>query len=96
MHEKQRRLEAGETFTTSEGGNSMAPKIHSRQKHVLAPIKLEDVVKGDIVFCKVGGKYYTHLVRAIGPRGAHIYNNKGRENGWTKQVFGKVIEVLPR
>ena len=89
------RLLAGETFITSERGNSMVPLIMSGQNHKLAPITLEEVKVGDIVYCKVHGSMYTHLVKAIDPiRGCQIGNNKGKINGWTKQVYGKVIEVL--
>lgn len=92
---KLERLSNGETFETSEKGNSMTPLIKSGQKHILEPITLEDVKVGDIVYCKVRGKLYTHLVKAIDKvRGLLIANNHGHENGWTKQVFGKVKEVL--
>lgn len=92
---KEKRLSAGETFVTSEKGNSMVPLIKSGQKHRLAPVKLEDVKIGDIVFCKVKGRYYTHLVKAVdAQKGCLIANNRGHVNGWTRKVFGKVIEVL--
>lgn len=92
---KRDRLQSGETFVTSERGNSMAPLIYSGQEHKLAPVKLDDVVLGDIVYCKVNGNFYTHLVKAIDDkRGLLIGNNRGKNNGWTKQVYGKVIEVL--
>ena len=92
---KLEKLEAGETFTTSEKGNSMTPLIKSGQDHVLAPVKIEDVEKGDIVYCKVKGNFYTHLVKGLDEKkGCLIGNNKGRLNGWTRQVFGKVIEVI--
>lgn len=92
---KLERLQNGETFVTKETGNSMVPLIKSKQEHVLAPILIEDVVPGDIVYCKVKGNWYTHLVKAIDPlKGCLIGNNKGNINGWTKQVYGKVIEVL--
>lgn len=94
MHWKEEKLKRGETFITSEKGNSMSPIIKSGQEHKLAPVKLEDVKVGDIVFCKVKGHYYTHLVKGKGMRGLLIGNNKGGINGWTKQVFGKVIEIL--
>ena len=56
-----------------------------------------EVKKGDIVYCKVNGNFYTHLVLATSMQGGcHIGNNKGRENGWTKEVYGKVVEILPR
>jgi hypothetical protein len=39
---------------------------------------------------------FTHLVKARDEqRGLQIGNNKGHINGWTKQVFGIVVEVLP-
>ena len=92
---KRTQLEAGNTITTSEKGNSMVPLIKSGQKHILAPTKWEDCEKGDIVYCRVKGNYYTHLVYAKQEdKGLLIGNNKGRVNGWTKKVFGKVIEVL--
>ena len=65
----------------------MTPLIKSGQEHVLSPINLSDVEVGDIVFCKVKGRYYTHLVKAKG-------NNHGKINGWTKSVFGKVTKIL--
>ena len=75
-------------------GNSMTPLIKSGQKHVLSPVTLDKVEVGDIVFCKVKGRYYTHLVRAKGDRGVLIGNNHGKINGWTKSVFGKVTKIL--
>lgn len=94
MNWKQQKLEEGQTFETSEKGNSMTPLIKSGQHHILEPAKWEDCVKGDIVFCKVKGRYYTHLVWAKSNNGLHIGNNHGHSNGWTKQVWGKVKEIL--
>jgi hypothetical protein len=92
---KLERLLNGETFTTKEKGNSMVPLIKSNQEHIIAPVMIEDVKTGDIVYCKVKGNWYTHLVKAIDPiKGCLIGNNKGNINGWTKQIYGKVIEVL--
>ena len=92
---KLEKLQNGETFVTSERGNSMVPLIKSKQDHELAPVSIEDVVVNDIVYCKVKGNFYTHLVKAIDPKkGCLIGNNKGGINGWTKQVYGKVINVF--
>lgn len=92
---KLERLLKGETFETKEKGNSMVPLIHSGQLHILAPCKIEDIKVGDIVYCKVKGNFYTHLVKAVDlTKGLLIGNNKGRINGWTKQVYGKVIKTL--
>lgn len=91
---KLEKLQAGETFETSEKGNSMVPLIYSGQKHTLAPIKLEDVNVGDIVYCKVHGRFFTHLVKAKKEDGSvQIGNNHGHINGWTRNVYGKVISV---
>ena len=95
MNWKLEKLKKGETFITSEKGNSMSPIIKSGQNHKLAPIELKDVNVGDIVFCHVKGHFYTHLVKAKNDdRGCLIGNNRGNVNGWTKQVYGKVIEIL--
>ena len=95
IHYKQKLLQEGKTFETSEKGNSMVPLLKSGQKHVLEPINIEDVEIGDIVFCKVKGSYFTHLVTAKNEiKGVQISNNHGHVNGWTKNVFGKVIKIL--
>lgn len=95
MNWKLEKLHKGETFITKERGNSMVPLIKSGQEHKLAPITWEEAQVGDIVYCKVKSKFYTHLVKAKNPdKGCQIGNNKGGINGWTKQVYGKVIEVI--
>lgn len=92
---KLERLLNGETFITNEKGNSMVPIIKSGQNHKLSPAKWEDCEVGDIVYCKVKSKFYTHLVKSKSiERGLLIGNNKGNINGWTKNVYGKVIEIL--
>ena len=96
--EKVARLQLNKRITTSEKGNSMLPIIESGQKHVLELITdLSTIKVNDIVFCKVQGVYYTHLVTAIKKNGDsllfQISNNHGHVNGWTKQLYGKVIEI---
>jgi len=95
IHWKQKALEEGKIFETSEKGNSMVPLIASGQKHILKPVKWEECEPGDIVFCKVKGRYYTHLVKAKSlDKGLQIGNNKGGINGWSKSIYGRVSEVL--
>ncbi len=89
------RLQAGETVAFREGGNSMTPRIKSRQKCTYAPVSsIDDVKIGDAVFCRVGGSYFTHLITAIRDE-VQISNNHGHVNGWTKidNVFGRVIKI---
>ena len=96
MNYKVEKLQRGESFVTSEKGNSMIPLIHSGQPHKLAPASWEELNVGDIAYCRVGKFFYTHLVKAKDAnRGLQIGNNKGGINGWTKNVYGKVVEVLP-
>ena len=92
---KLERLQNGESFTTSEKGNSMTPKIKSGQEHILSPAQWNTVDVGDIVYCKVCGRFYTHLVIAKNEaKGCLIGNNHGNINGWTKQIYGKVTKIL--
>ncbi len=73
----------------------MIPLIYSGQEHRIAPAKWDDVKVDDIVYCKVNGRFYTHLVTAKNPQqGCLIASKKGNVNGWTKHIYGKVIEVL--
>ncbi len=92
---KLERLQLGETIITSEKGNSMIPILLSGQKHKLSPTTWEQCKIGDVVYCKVKGNFYTHLVKATNNvKGLLIGNNRGGINGWTKQVFGIVTEIL--
>ncbi len=89
------KLLAGETIISKEQGNSMTPILKSKQPVRIEPCTWEDVEKGDIVYCTVRGNTYTHLVKGKNvKRGVLIGNNHGHINGWTKKVYGKVIEIL--
>jgi hypothetical protein len=92
---KELRLKDGETIISKEVGNSMVPLIRSRQSVKLTPCTYLQVKKGDIVYCRVHGKHYTHLVKAVNPkRGCLITNANGHENGWTRNIYGKVTKIL--
>jgi hypothetical protein len=43
---KLERLQQGESFTTSEKGNSMTPRIKSGQEHILSPAQWNSVDVG--------------------------------------------------
>jgi len=95
-HAKE-ELAKGHTIEVSPRGNSMTPKIKSGQKIRLEPLGDRVVKKGAIVFCKVNGNEYVHLVTAIRNNGesVQISNNHGHVNGWTnkKNIFGIVTKV---
>ena len=82
-------------------GNSMLPILKSGS---LLTFEVSDTGLyhvGDIVFCKVRGRYIdAHKIIKVRPlpRGSIgieylIANNKGHENGWTTQVYGRVVEA---
>lgn len=97
MNWKVEKLLVGETIISKEPGNSMTPILESRQAVELKSCNWEEVEVGDIVYCKVRGNYYTHLVKAKNEkRGVQIGNNHGHINGWTKQVYGKVTKIFEK
>lgn len=89
------RLLAGETVENKEGGNSMVPLIHSRQPVTIEPVDPTKLEPGDIVFVKVRGRFFTHLVKALRGNEVQIGNNHGHINGWAKSynVFGIITAV---
>jgi len=90
-------LAAGKTASLRLHGNSMRPRIRSGARVTLEPCTAEEAEVGDAVLCRVRGTIYCHLVTALkggkGNRQVQISNNHGHVNGWTKAVYGRVIEV---
>ena len=72
-------------------GNSMLPILKSGS--LLTFTKSENYEIGDIVFCKVKGRFIDahKIVKKDAQKGYLIANNHGFENGWTKIIFGKAI-----
>lgn len=98
IHWKEKKLSEmakGESFITSEKGNSMTPIFQSNEDMLLTKIdSLDEVEVGDAVFCKVKGSYFTHLVKAKDEKkGCLIGNNHGKINGWTKNVFAIATKI---
>ena len=87
------QLQAGEVVKTRLSGNSMTPIIQSRQLVTIEPCTIDDVQTGDVVFCKVKGKYFLHLITAKRDGQVQISNNHGHVNGWTTKIFGKLVKV---
>lgn len=73
-------------------GNSMLPILQSGS--MLTFQKQETYKIGDIVFCKVKGRFIDahKIVKTDPQKGYLIANNHGWENGWTRVIFGKVIQ----
>jgi hypothetical protein len=72
-------------------GNSMIGKIESGQLCTVEPVAPETLEFGDIVLCKVNGREYLHLVKAIEGSRFLIGNNRGRINGWigANAIYGR-------
>lgn len=74
----------------------MAGKINSGDLCTIEPIDASEVRIGDVVLCRVKGAEYLHLVKAVGPAGqVLIGNNRGKTNGWTRAIYGRLVSVEP-
>jgi hypothetical protein len=92
------QLKDGKTVSFRPRGASMKGKIESGQLCTVEPIADVSLLKvGDIVLCKVNGKEYLHLVKAIQGQRFQIGNNRGRINGWVAagSIFGKCVRIEP-
>ncbi|MEK7834240.1 MAG: S24 family peptidase [Acidobacteriota bacterium] len=89
------KLKNGETISFRPRGNSMSGKIESGQLCTVEPVDPASIEVGDIVLCKVNGREYLHLVKAIQKPRFQIGNNRGRINGWitANSIFGKCVKI---
>jgi len=91
-------LKAGEVVKITGIGNSMTPILKSRQPVICIPVTQDTILnKKDIVFCKVNGKYYLHLIWSLKPGDRFLIgNNHNHPNGVIsrKNIYGKVVEIL--
>ncbi len=73
----------------------MTGKIESGQLCTVEPVDQTSLRVGDIVLCKVRGREYLHLVKAIQGERFQIGNNRGRINGWISAgaIFGRCVQV---
>jgi SOS-response transcriptional repressor LexA len=74
-------------------GQSMKPILESGS--FLTFEKRANYEVGEIVFCKVRGRYIdAHKITKVDSQGRYmISNNHGYDNGWTTQIFGKVVKA---
>lgn len=89
------KLRRGETVAFRPRGNSMSGKIESGQLCTVEPVDADAVSVGDIVLCKVNGREYLHLVKAIQGKRFQIGNNRGRINGWISAgaIYGRCCRI---
>lgn len=86
-------LEQSGSGTMKCFGSSMIPKLPNPS--VCTYRRQDEYDVGDIVFCKVKGRYIdAHLITKRAPDGRYlISNNHGHDNGWTRTIYGKVVEA---
>jgi len=74
-------------------GQSMKPILKSGS--TLKFKKQETYEKGDIVFCKVKGRFIDahKIIKTNKVKGFLIANNQGWENGWTTTIYGRAVEA---
>ena len=88
------KLLTGETIKFRVGGNSMSGRIENKQLVTVEPVTdPTSLMVGEIVLCKVRGRPHLHLIKAKRGKQFQIANNHGHVNGWTKTIFGKVVQV---
>jgi hypothetical protein len=89
------KLRGGAVVSFRPRGHSMSGKIESGQLCTVEPVDPSTLRAGDIVLCKVKGREYLHLVKAIRGQRFQIGNNRGRINGWVSAgaIFGRCVRV---
>jgi hypothetical protein len=89
------RLQQGETVQFRPRGHSMQGKIASGQLCTVQPVDASTLQVGDIVLCKVNGRHYLHLVKAVQGGRFQIGNNRSKINGWVSgsSIFGKCVRI---
>lgn len=91
------KLKNGQTVQFRPRGHSMTGRVNDGQLVTVEPVTMASrftaLAVGDVVLCKVNGREYLHLIKAVKGVQYQIGNNKGFINGWTTQVFGKVVMV---
>jgi hypothetical protein len=84
-------LRRGEMVTITPRGSSMQGRVEDGQAVVVRPCDPSSLAVGDVVLCKVRGKQYLHLIKAIDDGRFLIGNNRGHTNGWigSNGIYGR-------
>ena len=87
----RKELEATGKGKMKAFGNSMLPILKSGSQLTFQTATNYKI--GDIVFCKVRGRYIDahKIIKQDSHRGFLIANNHGFENGWTRVIYGRVV-----
>jgi SOS-response transcriptional repressor LexA len=90
-------LAAGRPVQFRPRGHSMHPRICAGQLCTVHPTDPAALEPGDVVLCRVHGREYLHLIKAVRGDRFLIGNNRGRINGWVSAagIYGKCVSVEP-
>lgn len=98
IQKKVDELKKGKVIISKEPGNSLMPKLASREPVILTPVQdfMNEVELGDICFVKVHGICITHLVYGKDQnKGVLVGNIHKHMNGWTKNIYG-LAHLVPK
>jgi Peptidase S24-like len=91
------RLRRGQPVTVRPRGHSMTGKVDAGDTVTVEPPGERRPRTGDVVLCKIRGREYLHLVKAVQGERYLIGNNRGGLNGWVGRgaIFGVATRVEP-
>lgn len=74
----------------------MQPSIRVGSDVILKACRFQDLVEGDIVFCKIKKQYFILFVLNLDPvqKRARVGDAFGKVWGWTPEIFGRVVKYL--
>ncbi len=89
------QLRAGSEVEFRPRGHSMSGRIENGQLVRVRPLKPGEVLgRRDVVLCTVKGNDYLHLILARSQDGRYLIgNNRGGENGWTRDIHGVLVST---
>lgn len=73
----------------------MTGRVNDGQLVTVAPLAEMRLVINDVVLCRVNGRQYLHLVKAVQGERYQIGNNRGGINGWVtrRQIYGVLTSI---
>ena len=79
-------------------GHSMSGKVEDGDPVRVEPLGERALQPNDIVLCKVRGRQYLHLIKAVRRTQYLIGNNRGDTNGWISRtaIYGIATQIGER
>ncbi len=92
------QLQAGEAVVIRPRGHSMSGKVEDGDTVRVEPLGERVLQPDDIVLCKVRGRQYLHLIKAVRRTQYLIGNNRGGTNGWILRaaIYGVATQIRDR